>query len=70
MAASRGLDDPADRVHDHRWLIDGDDVTGFFGDDRASVLGQRDLIVLQGSPCRVGSSFPGHDDHWNGQYPA
>ena len=67
---SRGVDDRADRVHNDLWLIDGDNVTGLFGNDLTAAFRKRGLITLQVSPPRVGASRTGHHHHRNRELPA
>jgi hypothetical protein len=63
IAASGGLDDSPDRLHDDPWLVDRHDVAGVFSDDQASSLRQRRLISLQLPPMLVGSLSASDGDY-------
>jgi hypothetical protein len=64
---SRRIHDRANRLHNDRWLLEGDDMARLVGDDLTATSRQSNLVALQVSPCPVATSCTRHDHERNRQ---
>jgi len=64
---SRRIHDRADRLHNDPWLLKGDNMARLVRNNLTATLRQSNLVALQVSPCRVGTSCTRHDHRRNHQ---